>query len=123
MINLNRLKVAWIFWGISLIFIIAGLIFFSTIQQKKYKPYKEIEKDIMNVSKKYIEINGWYPKKGDSDKILFSDLIDKGLIGEVVVLETEDKCDGYVLVKNTGVVEYKTYMKCKKYTTSGYEKD
>lgn len=120
---MRNLKITYALWAIILIILIAGLIMLSTVNQKKNKAYKEAEKRITEASKRYIEINGWYPDKGDNTKITFKDLIDKDLIDEVIIAEKNDKCDGYVLVTNSGVIEYKTFMKCKNYSTVGYNRD
>lgn len=120
---MNKLRFTWILWGIILIVIIAALILMSTAKQKKIKPYKEAEETIESASKKYVEINGWYPEKGDKTKVIFSELIEKNLIKEVIIEEKNDKCDGYVLISNNGVIEYKAYMKCQNYQTHGYEED
>lgn len=123
MSSMNKLKYSWILWGIIMVTIV-GLLFIYGLGLKKIKkPYKAMEKQVAKTIQAQYETNRWYPEDGESITISLSEFIEEGVLGEVVVGEKEkaDKCDGYIVVSNNNVVEFKTYLKCKKYTTYGYE--
>lgn len=117
---MNKLKVTWIVWGIVMIAIVILLFFLGIMLSKKNKPYKDKETEIIEIAKMYVESSTWYPEQGQHIKIDVKELIEKGLIDEVVV--EKDKCNGYIEVTNNGIIEYKTYLNCKNYKTHGYEK-
>ena len=61
-----------------------------------------------------------YPTKGNRSKVSLEDLKNSNMLEELKV--DDDNCDGYVIVENTGVIEYKAYIKCNNYTTKDYDK-
>ena len=117
---MNKLKITWILWGFIMVGIVIALFFLGLAISKKNKPYKKMENEIVEIAKIYVESSTWYPEKGQHIKVKISELIEKKLLDEVVI--DKDKCDGYVQVYNNGIIEYKTYLNCKNYTTHGYEK-
>ena len=117
---MNKLKVTWVLWGLLMMAIVIVLFFLGITISKKNKPYKDKEAEIVEIAKMHVESSTWYPEKGQHLKIEIKELIEKGLIEDVVI--EEDKCNGYVDVQNNGIIEYKTYLNCKNYQTHGYEK-
>ncbi len=116
---MNKLKVSWIIWGIIVVAIVVLLFCLGNLLSKKNKPYKEKEKELVEIAKMYVESSAWYPEKGRHLKIDIEELIENKIINEVVV--EDDTCNGYIDVTNNGVIEYKTYLKCSNYITHGYE--
>ncbi len=106
-------------------FIILVLLFFITFLginiSKKNSDYKNLENDIKIKVEKYLGANlNEYPERG-SNRILLSKIIDSGIDINLYANEN-DLCNGYVLVSKQ-VVGYETsiYIKCKNYTTKGYQ--
>ncbi len=116
---MNKLKVSWIIWGMIMISIVVLLFVFGLTLSKKNKPYKEKEKELIEITKMYVESSIWYPSQGNNIKINLNELIENKLVETVKV--DDDNCIGYIKVTNNGIIEYKTYLKCKNYTTHGYE--
>lgn len=99
--------------------IVVLLFCFGVVLSRKNKPYKEKENELIEITKMYVESSTWYPTQGERIKITIEELIEKEMIKEVKV--EEDSCVGYIEVKNNGIIEYKTYLKCQNYETHGYE--
>lgn len=102
-----------------MIAILVLLFCFGLVLEKKNKPYKEKEKELITISKIYTESQVWLPKNNETVRITIDELIENGLIKPIKV--KDDKCNGYILVKKKQVLEYKTFLKCTKYKTIGYE--
>lgn len=116
---MNKLKFSWIIWGIIMVAIVSLLYVFGISLAKKNKPYKTKENELVEITKMYVENSTWYPEQGDSIKISIEELVEDGFVNDVVV--EDDKCNGYIEVTNKGIIDYKTYLKCSKYTTRGYK--
>lgn len=116
---MNKLRTSWIIWGMIMFAIVILLFCFGIVFAKKNKVYKEQEKELVEITKMYVESSTWYPKKGESLKVDINELIENGLISDVVV--NDDSCNGYINVINNGIIEYKAYLNCKNYKTHGYE--
>lgn len=116
---MNKLRTSWIIWGIVMFAIVTLLFCFGLIFTNKNKVYKEQESKLVETTKMYVESSTWYPKAGESLKVDINELIENGLIENVVV--NDDSCKGYIKVINNGIIEYKAYLKCKNYKTHGYE--
>lgn len=117
---MNKLKFSWILWGIIMIAIVVLLFFIGIKFGEKTKPYKQKEKELVDIAKVYVESNTWYPSQGKKIKITIDELIQNGFIKDVVV--DNDKCDGYIDVFNNSVIEYKAFIKCSNYETREYKK-
>ena len=112
---MKELKRISIIWGLLLL-----LTFFALQWKAKTSPYFDLEKEMVSKTKSYYEMDHAYPAKGQSTTILFSDLKNANMMEELKV--NDDTCDGYVRVENTGVIEYKAYIKCGSYTSKDYDK-
>ena len=115
---MKEMKKMSILWGIIMVLIFSLLTFFGLKWKNKYKGYFDLEDKLVKNTQKYYESNHEYPKKGSEEKIFLKELRDNEVIDELIY--NDDKCDGYVIVKNNNVIEYKAYIKCNNYTTKGY---
>ena len=77
------------------------------------------EKELVEITKMYVEGSTWYPTQGERIKIRIEELLENNLVEEVKV--KDDFCDGHIEIINNGIIEYKTYLKCQNYETHGYE--
>lgn len=118
---MKELKRISIIWGLLLFVIFAALTFFALKWKAKNDPYFELEKTLVSKTKSYYEMEHSYPTKGNKVIVTFDDLKNSDMIEELKV--NEDTCDGYVVVENTGVIEYKAFIKCNNYTTKDYDKN
>src|SRR5574344_2017336 len=117
---MQDLKKISIIWGIVLLVAFGLLTYFGLKWKAKYDGYFDLEKKLVSVTKNYYESEHTYPTANNSVKITYEELKSNNLIDELTY--NDDKCDGYVLVKNNGVIEYNAYIKCNNYTTKGYNK-
>lgn len=117
---MKQMKRLSIIWGALLISIVILLTVFGIIYNKKNKIYTDMENDLENATKKYIEKSFAYPKDNKELRVEYSDLKESNLIKELKV--DGEKCNGYVIVKNNSMVyEYKGYVKCPEYKTKNYQ--
>lgn len=107
-------------WGLLLLVIFVALTFFALKWKAKNTPYFDLEKTMVSKTKSYYEMEHSYPTKGNSTKITFENLKKANMMEELKV--GDDNCEGYVIVENTGVIEYHAYIKCNHYTTKDYDK-
>ena len=118
---MKELKRISIIWGLLLFVIFAALTFFALQWKSKNGPYFELEKTLISKTKSYYESEHSYPAKGQSVTITFQELKNSNLLEELKV--NDDVCDGFVIVENNGVIDYKAYIKCNNYTTKDYDKN
>ncbi len=111
---MKKMKVLTVVWGLILIAIFGLLTFLGVQYKEKTKLYKELENALVKSAEKYKDVAEYQLDKNETYKIDVKDL-------DVKLEVKEDKCKGYVLVKNEGVFTFKTYIKCNKYTTRGYK--
>ena len=117
---MKELKKISIIWGLLLFIIFAALTFFALQWKAKTAPFFELEKTLVSKTKSYYETENSYPIKGESKIITFEALKNANMMEELKV--NNENCEGYVRVENTGVIEYKAYIKCEGYTTKDYDK-
>lgn len=118
---MNRLKKMSIIWGIVAFLLFAFLTTVGFLYKNKSQKYKDLEKQLEEVTKSYTASNFNFPKNGQEIVISLAELKEQDLIEK---LEVEDQeCDGYVVVTSKNVVEYKAYIKCEQYKTHGYKKN
>ena len=117
---MNKLKNMGIVWTFIILSLLILMVFMGMTVKRKNKPYKELENKLVDITTKYIESITWYPEKDASIKITAKELIDEGIISEDFLAVKDDKCDGYVNITNNGVIDFKGFLKCNKYTTLNY---
>ena len=119
---MKEMKKLSIVWGILLVLIFGMLTAFGILYTKKVKPYKDMEKNLVDLTKKYVEIEFSYTQNGEVTTITLEQLKAVSLIEELK--HDDEVCKGYATIKKNGVAyEYKGYVKCNDYTTKGYQKD
>ena len=106
---MTKTSIACVFVTFSLVM----LLFVIGIDFKKKTMYTDMETNLSTKADKYIEKHKVSFKK---DKTL---ILNSSNIG----VKLEKGCKGYVVVKNTNKgYKYNPYIKCKKYTTEGFDK-
>jgi len=118
---MKQLKIISIVWGLLLLAIFSVLTYFALQWKAKIYPYLLKEDEIVEKTKSYYESNHSYPNKGEEVIITFDELKEHNVLEELKV--NDDSCTGYVIVKNTGVIDYKGYIKCENYTSKDYEQN
>lgn len=117
---MKEMRTISIVWGVFLVLIFGLLTTFGVLYKNKMKPYKDMERSLVDASKKYVEIEFSYPQDGSSLKISSADLQEKASLPELK--HDDDVCEGYAVVKKkSGAYDYKGYIKCPSYTTKGFE--
>lgn len=118
-VSLKQMKKISIIWGLIMVIIVILLIILGIIFNKKNKVYTDMEDNLVEATKKYVEKSFAYPKDDDELRVSYTQLKESGLIDEISINKNE--CDGYVIVKNNNLVyEYKGYVKCPEYKTKNY---
>lgn len=115
---MKKMKIMYITWGLLVVALIGALTCIGFIYQKKLKPYKDLENNLISVTEKYIELKFLYPEEGEKLKITTKELVDANLLKDFSY--KNEKCEGYTLVTFNGVYNYDSYIKCDNYTTRGY---
>lgn len=117
---MKELKRISIIWGLLLFLIFSVLTFFGLQWKKKTEPYLKLENTLVEKTKSYYETNHSYPNRGEKVKITYNELKENNVYNELKMNDFE--CDGYVIVTNEGVINYKAYIKCQDYTSKDYDK-
>lgn len=106
-----------IIWTSIMVMLVATLCVVGTNFKSK-NINRIMENSLINITKKYYgEYPGLFPKSGKSKKMTVKELKDNGYDAKL-----EDGCDGYSVVTSGAMgFEYEAYIKCKDYTTKGYE--
>ena len=115
---MKELRKLSIVWGLMLITIFGVLTFFAMKWKQKNEPYFKLEESLVSAAKLYYESAHSYPLQGQEVKINYEELKNNNMIESLSINDQE--CDGYVIVKNKGVIEYNGYIKCSDYTTKNY---
>ncbi len=112
------MKKITIVWTIILVVVVAGLTIIG-FNMKEKNVENILEKALQTQCEKYLGLYpGLYPNLGDSIKVTYSELVDKGYDAEL-----GENCDGYVIVKNTNMgFTYESFVNCPDYVTEGYDK-
>ena len=119
--NLKQMNRISFFWGFFLILVVVLLTMFGFKYKSKTIDYRKLEEELTNVSEKYVESKFLYPDEKQSLKITLEELKNEGFIENLKI--DDDICDGYVILSHDGFVyNYKSYIKCSKYTTKDYNK-
>lgn len=115
---MKKFKTMYVIWGLLVLIIVGLLTYLGFVYQNKLKPYKDLERELVNTVSKYIEKEFLYPNNGETLKVSLTDLKSKGLISELIY--GDDTCDGYVIVTFNNVYNYDAFIKCNNYETKGY---
>ena len=96
----------------------------NTVKSKSNKTivgnYSDIEKELSKSAKEYFNDNYKYLDKNDSLYVKSSTLKENGYIDSIKNNEDESICTGYTIITNNGGINYKSYISCPNYKTSGY---
>lgn len=115
---LKKFKAAYVVWAVMLFIIIGLLTYLGILNQRRLEPYKKLEKELINYTEKYVELEFLYPEEGESIKVTTDQLKKNGILKDFSY--KDDKCSGYVVMSFNGVYNYKAYIKCDNYETKGY---
>jgi len=119
-VNLKKMKIISIVWGIVLFSLIALLTIIGLIYKKETKEYKDFEITLKEKTKEYVENKSLLPD--DNITITLEELKENKVIENTKINDKE--CEGYIIVTNeNGIYEYLSYVKCGNYKTKGYKKD
>lgn len=118
--RLRRMKIISIIWGMFLVTLFIVITAFAFKFKNNSKKYLELANEFSKKAQKYVEDNNLYPEKDSILKISKNDLIDNNYLEKLEI--DDDKCDGFVIVNNKEIYEYKAYLKCDKYISAKYEK-
>ena len=118
---MNRMKKMSIIWGFIVILLFAGLATIGFTYKFKSKKYKDLEKKLVEITKKYTATDFKYPSDGKITVVTYEELKEKDLIDKLEV--NKNKCDGYVEVSFDGVAKYKAFIDCGSYKTRNYDKN
>ena len=116
---MDKMKKIWTIWIFLAVVLIGGLTSIGFIYKNKSKKYKELEKELVEITKKYTATDFKYPVNNEKIIIKYEELKKAGLIRKLEV--DNKKCDGYVVLTNKNVVKYKAYIDCNVYKTHGFE--
>ncbi len=109
-----------IIWAILLLIIVGLLTCFGFMYKSKTKVYKELENNLVEAAKKYVDAQFLYPMNGETLKVDSNSLIEGKYLENLK--SANNSCTGYVNVKLDGsIYKYKGYVDCDVYTTKGYE--
>ena len=105
-------------WSFMAIFLVLALTCMGLFIKKQNAPYIKLERELKDKASHLI---GEYPALlKDDNKITLEEFDNYNY--DINMEVNHDKCDGYIIVnKNMGILKYKSYIKCNKYTTHGYK--
>ena len=112
------MKKMLVLWGIVAIFAVGGITYIGLNMKKENVPYYELEKEL---EKQAIALVGEKPTMAYNGNKITIDMFKENNYN-INMLINSDVCDGYVVLEqNMGIYKYHPYIKCSKYTTSGYK--
>ena len=118
--SINKMHTFGIVWGVVFVLILVGLTIIGFVYKNKVIPYKELEQKLKDTAIQYVEKRSGY---SNSDMMVTAEeLVEEGFIEELKV--NDSPCEGYVLFKKVQEHhEHRSYIKCEKYKTKGYDKN
>ena len=116
---MNKMKKTTIICSTLVIMLFVSLLAIGLIYKNKSKKYKDLEKELVEVTKTYTASDFNFPLNTEEIVITYEELKNAGLIKELKV--EGQKCDGYVIMTFNNVTEYKGYVKCDKYKTHDFD--
>ena len=112
-------KIYFILFTITLVLLTALI----TTNNIRIKPYRNLEKDVINAMEKYYGQDTnlkKLPQKEKKVKITIDELKDFGI--EINTNINDDTCTGYGIVTGLAVShKYQSFIKCNKYISKNYE--
>lgn len=117
---MKKTKILFIIWTIIVVILIGLLTTLGFMLKSQNKHYGEIEAKLLERAKKYVDEKFLYPEDNETFKVTSKELIDAKTLDHLKY--KDDACVGYVLVSKDGIYHYHAYIKCKNYTTKGYQK-
>lgn len=109
-----------VYWIILVCGLVGVLTFIGFTYEKSVSEYKSLEADLVESADTYITRNNI--NLVIDERIIITDekMREDELIQSMSV--NSDECTGYVEIKkNINKTNYKAYIKCRDYTTDGYE--
>lgn len=116
---MKKVKVLYVFWIILIMALVTILTYIGFVYKTKLKPYKDLESNLTESAKKYVELKFLYPEEGEVTIINLEDLMREEILKDFSYNNKE--CDGYVELSYNGVYNYKSFINCDDYRTKGYE--
>ena len=118
------MKKITILWITLIILLLSGLLFIGINVSKRTKPYTSLENTIVENMKIFYgheENLKKLPSKNKISKISIEELNNFGI--KTTLMVNEENSEGYGIVKGKSIgFAYKSFIKCKNYTTPDYEK-
>jgi len=93
----------------------------SLLEKEPYN-YNKLEQELENAAKRYVK--EFYNNNLEENKVIikYTTLYNNGYVKKLKDKNYKE-CSGYVeAVKNSSLILYFPYIKCKEYTTNGYER-
>lgn len=122
MVDLKKMRIIGIVWGLILFTLVIALTIFGITYKNKSLKYKDLEKDFQKSVEQYVDKNFLYPEDNKTLKVTLEEIQAENILSELKV--DEDNCTGYVKIyKKNGIFHYEPYIKCQKYKTRNYDKN
>ncbi len=118
---MKKTNTLFMIWGVIVVIILILLTILGFMIKGINIDYRELENKLQLSAEKYTSDKFLYPEEGEIIRVSKDDLVKSGYLDNLE--KDKDICDGYVEVLRDDVVKYKAYIKCKKYTTDGYQKN
>lgn len=119
-VDLKKMRMISILWGIVLFGIVLVLTIFGFIYKKQSKIYQEFEQVLSEKAKDYMDKKGIY-LENETHTISMDELVEENFLDTLEV--NGNVCEGYVVVTNENARDsFKSYVDCKKYKTRGYKR-
>lgn len=119
---MKKSNILFVIWGVIVVILVGLLTVLGFMLKGKNEKYEKIEDRLIKATSSYVDYNFLYPEGNEKVKILSKDLIENEFLKLEELKTDDDTCTGYVMLKKDVVYEYKAYIKCKNYTTKGYQK-
>ncbi len=116
---MKRTNTLFTIWGVMVVIILALLTYLGLKLTEIDNKYVELEKKLISNTEKYVDAKFLYPEGEDILKVTSQELIENEYLETLEY--NGDTCTGYVIVKLDNAYKYDAYIKCKNYTTEGYE--
>ncbi len=118
---MKKTKILLVVWAIIVIVLVGLLTLMGFMLKNNKEEYLEMEEELREAAQKYVLDNGYYPENGGELKLSSEDLYEAAYLDHDDLENNGDTCQGYVVIYTENIVKYKAYIKCKNYTTNGYQ--